>query len=193
MSRVCLTSLKGHSDFENVINLSPTTKLKIPGLIVQTICKRIDTGLLINVPIGLDPIIIPGLDITITPKFLDSLLIFNLMLNYEAGENVMFVMLKNNTLITTPGYEGYNNIVGNIQWSGLSTSRYDRNVDTTPENNFIQYATISETIEEQTYNLALKNSHTSAALFSLNYNARNVAGNGQETNISIITLMEIAQ
>ena len=194
MSRVCLDTLKGLPSNNNFITLLNDTKLKIPETLVQTVVKRVDTKVKLNVPLGATPTLLSALDITITPKFADSLLLFQYMINYECTENIVFLMCKDGALITTPKYESYNRNSGNVVWSGLMSARYDRNIDTTPENLYLQYSTIAETTDVRTYNLGLRSNYTDGGyMFALNSNFVFTETSAVETNISVITVMEIAQ
>jgi hypothetical protein len=116
------------------------------------------------------------------------------MVNGEMHHDTVFTLQMNGDLIDIPGYQGYNNVAGNVRWSGVASGRYDRDQDTTPSNWFIQYAIPAYNINYRTYNLGVKGSSGTAYTFSLNKGINNTAPtSGYEALVSTGVALELAQ
>lgn len=136
---------------------------------------------------------ITDIALTITPKFPTSLLLVQWMINGEVHQDVNFVLHRDNELITTAGYTGYNSQGGNARWSGIATGYYDQNQDSTPSNWFIQFAVPAVTISPTVLSLAVRSSSGSDYTFALNRTVSSTGADSYEAGISTGTIWEIAQ
>lgn len=136
---------------------------------------------------------ITDLNLTITPKYTGSLLVMQWQIFCEAGNDVIFRVFRDGSLITTAGHEAYNNLAGNQTWSGIANVIYDRDNSTTPWQYFIQYAVPSTSTASVTFAPAVRQTGGGSETFYLN---RSVSGTGQddwENGVSTGTIMEIYQ
>jgi hypothetical protein len=134
---------------------------------------------------------VTDLNITITPKYATSLIILTWMINGESSYNVTWTAMKNGVLITDTGYEGYNNNIGNVRYSGLLTPTYDLNDSSTPYNLFLQYAVIAGSTASRTYAPAIRAAGGSAYTLYLNRTVASAGADNQEQTVSTGQAMEI--
>ena len=145
MSSLTTGSLRGLPVNNNIITIPSGHTLYAPGMIAQVQYVRSDSRTTYNSAASGDGTTITALNLNISPKFANSLLLMQWMINYEANHDNTFVIHRNGTLITSPvGYTGYNSEAGNVNFSGIATSAYDQNVDSTPQNIFIQVKLIKQ-------------------------------------------------
>lgn len=192
MSRVSVSSLASPSGGAIVVN----DKLFSPGMVVQIIYARSDARTSYSAAVTGDGTTMTDLNLTITPKFATSMLIMQWMINGEASTalwDVSFLVHKNGSLITQPGYESYNTQAGNIRWSGVTTGMYDNNSDSTMANMFIQYGIIAGSINTQTFAPAVRSSNSTAKNFLLNRCAGNAGADNFEVAISTGVIWEVSQ
>jgi hypothetical protein len=193
MSNLVATTLAGQLSGDNLIRVAAGSVLRYPGSILQTVYARTDNRVAYASPISGNGTTITDLNLTITPKFANSIMLITWMINGEVGENNVFVIHQDGALITTAGYEGYNDIAGNVRWSGFISFKYDADVSSTPSNLNIQYYIPAGSTLSRTYAPAIRSSNSTAQTFNLN---RATAGVGQDTwenAISTGVIMEIAQ
>jgi hypothetical protein len=144
------------------------TTLSTDGNIVQTVFVRADNRLSYSaIPSG-DGNTMTPLGLTITPKFATSRLICHWMINGEVHQDIVILMHRDNLLITASGEQGYNNLSGNLRWSGIASGGYDRNEDSTPSNFKITYSQIAGSTEPRTYCPAVRSSSGGTYTFHLN-------------------------
>ena len=108
-------------------------------------------------------------------------------IEYEAHQDVIFRIYRDSTLI------GYNTVSGDVQWSGVTTSPYDQNVDTTPAQAMITWIDEPNTTSTVSYKVYAKRSGTSNREFYLNRVLDSSGADARETGVSQKTAMEIAQ
>lgn len=136
---------------------------------------------------------ITDLNLTITPKYSGSLLVMQWQIFCEAGNDTIFRIFRNGSLITDNYYQGYNYLAGDQTWSGVANVIYDRDNSTTPWQYFIQHAVLSTSTSAVTFAPAVKQTGGGSDTFYLN---RSVSGTGQddwENGVSTGTIMEIYQ
>lgn len=178
---------------DTVANASASGQFYYPGSVVQVKTVRSDSRTTISSNNSGNGTTITQLNLTITPKFANSLLVMQWMINGEHHNDNVFLIHKNGSLITTAGEQGYNSESGNVRWSGIASAFYDQNDSTTPSNWFIQYFAIAGSTSSTTFAPATKSSSSGNYTFYLN---RTFAGTGQdayETMVSTGTIWEIAQ
>ena len=194
MSRVSLTTLQGLGRLDNVISLGTGIGLHAQGVVIQTNFVRTATRTTYAGAITGNGTTMTELNLAITPKFANSLILLTWMINAEAVNDCIYTIHQNGVLITTAGYESYNREVGNVRWSGVSHGQYETDNDSTMNNWRIQYAVPAGSTSSRTYAPAIKSSNTSAMTFFLNRPANAVVGaDSYENTVSTGVVMEIAQ
>lgn len=193
MSNLKLSKLLGTAGNNWLINVETDSYLYRAGMILQTIYTRTDSQATFSSAASGDGTTITPLEISITPKRSDSLLVFTWMLNGEIGHNNVFLVHKNGSLITTSGYEGYNRVVGNLRYSGLVSAAYDNDQSTTMSNYFIRYFIPSSSTTAATYAPAVRSSYSVAQTFYLNRSIAGAGNDGVEIAVSSGMVQEIAQ
>ena len=134
-----------------------------------------------------------ALAVSITPKSSSSLLICSWMINYEVNTDSVFVIHKDGAIITTSGYQGYNNVTGNARYSGVIGAMYDADNASTPSNSYIQYAVPAGSTAAASYAPAIRSSGGTAATFSLNRPVSSAGADTYDITVSTGIIMEIAQ
>jgi hypothetical protein len=137
-------------------------------------------------------VIISALNISITPKYANSLLLVQWHVNYEADYNGVFRVFRDNGLIYTSGYQGYNENDGN-SWSGVSALIYDTNTASTPTSQMIQYFVPAGSTAATTLQLAVRSSYDAANTFFLNRSVQSAGALVYEIAVSTAVIWEIAQ
>ena len=136
---------------------------------------------------------VSALNLTITPKFSNSLIACQWMINGEMHQDNVFIIHRNGALVTTPGQTGYNSTTGNSRWSGYASAFYDQNESTTPSNWFIQYFGTADSTASTTIAPAVRTSGGTAHTFYLNRVVASAGQDAHETMVSTGMIMEIAQ
>lgn len=166
MSTLKVGNIDASSFSNGVVNFSP--RLVYPGMIIQTVTKRVDTKTTYNSAASGNGTTITDMGITITPLYATSNLIIQWSLNGELHQDNVLLIHKDGNLITTSGQEGYNNNAGNQRWSGYCSAFYDRNEDSTPSNWNIMYSCPAGEITSRTYAPAVRGAGGTAYTFALN-------------------------
>jgi len=193
MSTLLTDALLASAASNWTITLPTGNYINEPGRVLQTQWIRTTTQTTYSAPGSGDGTTISALAISITPQSASSLLICSWMINYEVLYNSVFLIHKNGLLITTAGYQGYNNVSGNVQYSGVISAAYDNDQSTTPSNSYIQYAVPSGSTAAATYAPATRSSNTTANTLYLNRAVSSAGTDGQEITVSTGIIMEIAQ
>ena len=176
----------------NLQDLGGVNQLIKPGMVVQVQTVRSDSRTTFASNASGDGTTITQLNLTITPRFANSKLIMQWMINGEMSHDNVFLIHKNGSLITTPGATAYNSESGNVIWSGIASAAYDNDISTTPSNYFIQYEIASGSTSAQIFAPAVRASSANNTFF-LNRTVNSAGGSYQETMISNGTIWEIAQ
>jgi hypothetical protein len=117
------------------------------------------------------------------------------MINAEwnvAWDNV-FVIHRNGALITTSGFQGFNQFGGNARWSGVAAGMYDNNSDSTMANYFLQYAIPAVSITSQTFAPAVRSASATNYTFFLNRCVGSAGQDNYEVAVSSGVIWEVAQ
>lgn len=137
---------------------------------------------------------ISALNIPIAPKYSNSLLIMEWFMYFEMQHDNVILIHQNDTLITTTGYEGYNNYNGNQRWSGFCPVPYDGDEDSTPQQVYICYAIPAGSTDLRRYAPAVRTSDgNDNRPFYLNRTFSNDPQDNREMGVSYGTIMEIRQ
>ena len=193
MSSLNVYGIEAKNASTNTILLASGTQIYEPNTIIQTVTVRSDLRTTYSSPITGNGTTIAALNTTITPKRSSSLLLITWMINGEMHHNNVFTVHQDNALITTTGFQGFNNEVGNVRWSGIAAGVYDRNEDSTPSNWIIQYAASAGSTTSRTYAPAVKSAGGTAYTFALNRTLTGSISDNNESMISTGMIMEIAQ
>jgi hypothetical protein len=178
---------------QTVATASTSGQIYLPGSVVQVQTVRSDARVTFASNASGGATGITQLNLAITPKFANSKLIMQWMINAEIHENNVFVIHKNGSLITTAGETGYNSEAGNARWSGVVSAIYDADVLSTIENYFIQYSCVSGSTETQTFAPAIKGSSPNNYTLFFNRTGAQLGQDNYENTISNGTIWEIAQ
>lgn len=191
MTKLIVGQLQGVS---NTIAMPAGHAFAAPGGIIQVIYCRTDARVNFAAPITGNGTPITDLAVGIAPRKANSLILLRWMVNGEMHHDCVFTLQQGGSLISIPGYEGYNTVSGNVRWSGIASGSYDRDVASTPNNWYIQYLIPAYNINYRTYNLGVRSSSGSAYTFSLNKPISDTApATSYEALISTGVAMELAQ
>lgn len=192
MSTVRMSSLKSKNS-DGAINIASGDTLYYPGKIAQVVQIRSDAHLTYSSPNTGNGTTITALRMTIVPKFANSLLAINFMINGELHQDNVFLMHRNDSLITDTSHQGFNNAAGNVRSSGIVSGRYDQNEDSTPSSWFLQYFVPAVDISSRTYAPAVRGSGASNYTLALNRTLNGASQDAYERMVSTGTIMEILQ
>ncbi len=178
---------------EYAIAVPSTTTLRPGGSIIQTKTVRSDSITTISAPNSGGGTTITELNLAIAPQAANNWLLFRWSISGESGHNVNFLIHRDGSLITDSPYQGFNNVIGNVNLqSGYVTSWYDNDNSTTPTTYFIQYAIRPSDTNSRTYAPAVRSSaNGESQTFYLNRVMNSTGAANQENGISTGVVMEI--
>lgn len=159
-----------------------------PGHIIQVQTVQTSVQNTYNAAIGNVLTIVTPLDIVITPKKANSKIMLQWMLNGEIYQDILFVVMKNNTPV------GFNTTSGNVYTSGTVAGLYDVNENSTPGNFKIFWIdnNVGNTTP-QTYSIGVKSTQSSTAYtLYLNRCINSLGGDEYEALVSNGVAFEIA-
>lgn len=171
-------------DLNNKVLLNPT------GQIVQVQYARTDVLTTYSALITGDGTVLNELTIGITPKKAGNILIMQWMITYECGENVGFLIHRDNQLITDVGQEGRNSISNN-RWVTYTTAIYDADINSTPSVMNINYSNIANNTNYRTYSPAVRSTTSATSTFYLNRPLLGI-GDTLEVGVSVGVIYEVA-
>lgn len=193
MSTLKTASVLGSAANNWVIDVNSPSYLYQAGMILQTVHIRTETQSSFSSATTGNGTTITPLNITITPKRADSILLCTWMINYEVHWDNVFVIHRNGSIITNSGFQSFNNVVGNLRYSGVTAAFHDNDNNSTQANQFIQYVVPAVSTASATYAPAIRSSSTAAHTLFLN---RTIGSGGQdvfEISVSTGMIQEIAQ
>lgn len=193
MSELAVGSISGLAANNYVVGIEPGSQIVQPGMVVQVRTVRSDQQVTYAANNSGDGTTISELNLTITPKFSNSLLIMQWMINGEAYHDTSLLIHRNGALITDSGSQGFNNVSGNVRWSGYAVGPYDQNEDSTPENFFLQYFITAGSTNSRTYAPATRSTSGGNYTFALNRTISAAAQDAYERMVSTGIIWEIAQ
>jgi hypothetical protein len=178
-----------------------------PGQIIQVRWSRAMQRLRYNVPnndggsrgdvfatgISEGGTIIRPLDVTITPKSLDSYIFIEFCVAYECGNNAVFNIVRDGMLVGA-AFGNVNDVVYNSRWTGAGISRYDNNDSSTPSHICLPWVDRPGTTDPVTYGFAVRSSDGSNLEFMLNttYGSYLNGQDDHEVGVSFGIAQEIA-
>lgn len=161
-----------------------------PGMVIQTGYIRSDDRTTFSAPGSIDATPVSALNLSITPRFSNSMILCQWMISGEMLHDATYVIFKNGVIAA----DGYNLQAGNILGSGYAVSAYDVDNSTTPYNMKIMYAGFPGGTGLVTYGLAVRSSSTTAQTLFLNRSLTGGAtGTSNENGVSIGIIQEITQ
>lgn len=178
-----------------------------PGQIIQVKWSRAMQRLRYNIPnndggsrgdvfatgISEGGTIIRPLDVTITPKSLDSYIFVEFCVAYEATNNIVFNIVRDGMLVGA-AFGNVNDNVYNSRWSGAGVSRYDNNDSSTPSHICLPWVDRPGTTDAVTYGFAVRSSGGGNHEFMLNttYGSYQNGQDDHEVGVSFGIAQEIA-
>jgi len=176
----------------NQISILPPNFIHASGEILQVKYIRSDLRTTYSAPTSGNGTTVTELEIPITPKKATSTILLRWMINGEMHQDAVTLIHQNRQLIFYPGSEGYNNVQGNSRWSGITSSVYDVDESTTPQNWFIQYSIPAMSTDPRSYAPAVRSSSGGSYTLALNRTLAGGTSDNQESMISTGVAMEIA-
>jgi len=192
MSKVVVSEINSKNQ-DGSIDIKSGDIFYYPGKVIQVIAIRSDNQVTYSSLNSGNGTTITELNLTITPKRENSMLAMKFMINGELHQDNVFLMHRNNALITDSLYEGFNNVIGNSRWSGIASAFYDQNEDSTPSNWILQYFVPAINTENRTYSPAVRSSSGTSYTFALNRTLNAASQDAYERMISTGIIMEISQ
>ena len=156
-----------------------------PGMIIQTIYSRTDAKSTYSAPVGSNTSV-TELQITITPKFANSVIMLTYNVTYEMHWDTIFRLSRNGTVIGT-------NTTDSGRWSGWAIPGYDTDTASTPTTKHFIYRDSPATTGALTYNFLVSSSGPTAYTFFLNRSVNSAGSDNHEVGISQVLAQEIAQ
>lgn len=164
-----------------------------PGAIAQFGVKRTDAQVTYSSLTSGNGTTISELALTVTPRYGDSTIILEYMINCEYDEDWQNVLLmhRDGALITSHP-PGYNYEAGNQRWSGLSIGgSYDENNDSTPNHVKLMFITPASGTATRTYAPATRDTTANGSTMYLNRTLTAGSGNFYERMVSYAMFMEV--
>jgi hypothetical protein len=192
MSKIIVGAIRS-ANANTAITVASGSNIYLPGSCVQIATVRSDNRTTYNAPNSGGGTTITDLNLTITPKNANSMLLITWMISGETNENVNFLVHRNGALITDSNYEGFNNMAGNTTLqSGYTTSWYDTDVNSTPATFYIRYQIPAGNTSSRTYAPAVRSSSNGGSYtFFMNRTAGSQGQDSYENGISNGIVMEI--
>lgn len=173
----------------NQIVGTDTGSVVAPGMVLQTVYVRTDERNAYSSNNTGNGTPVTPLNLTITPKFANSLILCQWMVNGELHQDNVFLIWKDGSLVSN----GYNQQAGNVRWSGYTSAFYDQNESSTPSNWKIMYADAPGSTSPVTYGLATRSSSSGNFTFYLNRTVVSLGQDAYENMVSVGIIQEIAQ
>jgi hypothetical protein len=174
-------------------NLTVNGNFYSPGCIVQATSENVHD--IVSYASSASATEITPLNIVITPKFVGSKIQLQWMINFEAHQDVVFLIYRK---IGTGSVTkiGYNNTIADNIWNGVASSSYDQENLSTMANCYINWTDSPNTLEEVTYYVYYQATQTGIARpFYLNrtVGSTDVGQSIYERTVSSKSGFEIAQ
>ena len=180
MSELTVGQLKGLTVNDNTITVPSGHKLYAPGSIVQV--QHVQSTPTKYTVSAADIVAIPELSITFTPKFANSKILLQSMINSTATYVCTFGFLKNGSYLIS---NTNTNSAGSIATVYMGGSAIESNI----YNSYIAYSDTPGTTSPITYAAAVSSSWAGTN-YTVHINDRS---DSQMRSVSTLTIMEIAQ
>lgn len=162
------------------------------GSVVQFGFKRSDAQVTYSSPTSGNGTTVSELALTMTPRYADSLVILEYMINgeYDDDWDNMWLIHQNGVLMTNP--PAYNATIGNTRSSGVAIGGpYDADNSSTPFHTKLTFVTPAYTTTARTYAPATRDTGAGGSTLYLNRTI-GAAGSALERLVSYAVYMEIA-
>ena len=170
------------------------TKLNYAGAVLQCIVMRYDPRPSISAPASNNGTAMTQLRLTITPTYTTSLIVCEWHIHGEAGSHDQgFRVGKNGTVVTTGGYQGYNNNSGQNNHSFITSDHYDANDSSTPNCSVLLYYDKPNTTASVYYQPHVAAASPGTRTFYLNRVVGSAGAGNHENGVSFGRIWEIKQ
>jgi hypothetical protein len=188
MSTIVTDQISGRRDNNHLIAVPNGNTFYAPGHVIQTVWRKFDTHADYTANADNVSRAVTGLDLTITLKRANSLVLLKWWLFYEAHHDITFQCLRGGSVI------GFNSAAGNVRWSGIGVGQYEHSHDqsSTPSYQHFCYVDTPGSVGPHTYSLGSRSSTGSNYVLRVNRAWGNYSDNN-EAGVSWATLEEIAQ
>ena len=192
MSTVVVDELIGRPENDYLIAVAQGTLMNVPGTVIQAVWN--ETDVIATYATNADNVsrAISILDTAITPKFSTSEIWMDIFLFYESSNDVTFQILRNGSITSTAGYIGYNTQVGNVQYSGITSAKYDQDRSSTPDYLHIKFVDKPGSTATWTYGIGARYASNTNDSIRVNKSWNNY-GVDYEKGVSMMVLREIAR
>lgn len=164
------------------------------GNVVQCRVTRYDVRTSVTTGTGVSGVEITGLRVSITPKFINSMILCNFFVFGEGStHNIIYIIYKNGS-VPTGEYAGFNKESGLVNFSGIATTGdYDAgDYNSTPHNTMFPYHDFPGTTSETIYGVGIKSSNSGNSSYFINRTV-GTPQTSYETGVSFGIVWEIAQ
>lgn len=168
--------------------------MNFTGAVLQCITVRYDGRPNISMPTNAQGTRDSNLRLTITPTYSNSLIVCEWMISGEPNNHDSGIRVaKNGTVVTTSGYQGYNNNTGQNNHSFISSQWYDPDDNSTPQLSKILYYDKPNTTSAVYYEPAFASSNSGTRNFNMNHTTGSNGQNNHENGTSFGRIWEIRQ
>lgn len=168
--------------------------MNFSGAVLQCITVRYDGRPNISMPTNAQGTRDTNLRLTITPTYTTSLIVCEWMISGEPNNHDSGIRVaKNGTVVTTSGYQGYNNNTGQNNHSFISSQWYDPDDNSTPQLSKILYYDKPNTTSSVYYEPAFASSNSGTRNFNMNHTTGSNGQQNHENGTSFGRIWEIRQ
>lgn len=168
--------------------------INFSGAVLQCATVRYDARPNISMPTNAQGTRNTNLRLTITPTYTNSLIVCEWMISGEPNNHDSGIRVaKNGTVVTTAGFQGYNNNTGQNNHSFINSQWYDPNDDSTPQLSKLLYFDRPNTTASVYYEPAFASSNSGTRNFNMNHCTGSTGTNNYENGTSFGRIWEIRQ
>jgi hypothetical protein len=168
--------------------------MNFTGAVLQCITIRYDGRPDISMPTSAEGTRDSNLRLTITPTYSNSLIICEWMISGEPNDHDSGIRVaKNGTVVTTSGFQGYNNDSGQNNHSFINSRWYDPDNGSTPQLSKILYFDRPATTSTIFYEPAFASSNSGTRTFNMNHCTASTGQDNHENGTSFGRIWEIRQ
>lgn len=170
------------------------TKINYAGAVLQCNMIRYDARPNVSAPASAQGTRMTQLRLSITPTYTNSLIVCEWHIHGEAGSHDQgFRVGKNGTVVTTAGFQGYNNNVGQVNHSFITSDHYDANDSSTPHCSVLMYFDRPNTTSATFYEPHVAAASPGTRNFNVNHTVDSTGAGNQENGVCFGRIWEIKQ
>jgi hypothetical protein len=170
------------------------TKINYAGAVLQCNMIRYDARPSVSAPGNANGTALTQLRLSITPTYTNSLIVCEWYIHGEASSHDQgFRVGKNGTVVTTSGFQGYNNDTGQNNHSFITSDHYDANDDSTPNCSVLLYYDRPNTTSSIYYEPHVAAADGPARTWFFNRTVSSAGAGNQENGVSFGRIWEIKQ